>query len=96
MFTTRWGTPIEPRNFNRSFDARCAKAGVRRIPVYDTRHSCVSLLAALNVHPQAAMPILRLAKIAITTGPYTQVPDKDHAFGAEEPGGLPLAQQDQP
>ena len=31
MFTTRWGSPIEPRNFNRSFDARCAKAGVPRI-----------------------------------------------------------------
>ena len=38
VFTTRWGTPIEPRNFNRSFDARCAKAGVPRIRVHDTRH----------------------------------------------------------
>jgi integrase len=26
VFTTRWGTPIEPRNFNRSFHARCASA----------------------------------------------------------------------
>ena len=32
VFTTRWGTPIEPRNFNRSFDSRCAKAGIPRIP----------------------------------------------------------------
>jgi integrase len=45
VFTTRWGTPIEPRNFNRSFHARYASAGVRRIRVHDTRHTCGSLLA---------------------------------------------------
>src|SRR3954464_9145014 len=28
MFTTRFGTPIEPRNFNRYWDRRCAIAGV--------------------------------------------------------------------
>ncbi|USX56977.1 hypothetical protein [Lentzea sp. HUAS12] len=28
LFTTRHGTPIEPRNFNRSWDRRCEKAGV--------------------------------------------------------------------
>ena len=46
VFTTRWGTPIEPRNFNRSFDARCAKAGVRRIPVYGTRRTCAGTASA--------------------------------------------------
>ena len=57
VFTTRWGTPIEPRNFNRSFDARCTKAGVMRIRVHDTRHTCASILAALDVHPSVAMRI---------------------------------------
>ena len=75
VFTTRWGTPIEPRNFNRSFDARCAKAGVPRIRVHDTRHTCASLLAALDVHPRVAMRILRHAKIAMTMEVYTEVPD---------------------
>jgi integrase-like protein len=37
VFTTRRGTPVEPRNFTRSFDARCAKAGVPRIRVRDAR-----------------------------------------------------------
>jgi hypothetical protein len=23
VFSTKWGTPIEPRNFNRSWDTRC-------------------------------------------------------------------------
>jgi integrase len=45
VFTTRYGTPIDPRNFNRSFDERCRKAGVRRIKVHDTRHTCATLLA---------------------------------------------------
>ncbi len=40
VFTTWRGTPIEPRNFDRCFDARCAKAGVPRIPVRDTRRTC--------------------------------------------------------
>jgi integrase len=75
VFTTRWGTPIEPRNFSRSFDARCVKAGVRRIRVHDTRHTCGSLLAALDVHPRVAMQILRHSKISITMEIYTEVPD---------------------
>ena len=75
VFTTRWGTPIEPRNFNRSFHARCASAGVRRIRVHDTRHTCGSLLAALDVHPRVAMQILRHSKISITMEIYTEVPD---------------------
>jgi integrase len=75
VFTTRWGTPIEPRNFNRSFHARCARAGVRRIRVHDTRHTCGSLLAALDVHPRVAMQILRHSKISITMEIYTEVPD---------------------
>jgi integrase len=75
VFTTRTGRPIEPRAVNRRFDARCAKAGVRRIRVHDTRRTCGSLLAALDVHPRVAMRILRHTKIAITMEIYTEVPD---------------------
>jgi integrase len=75
-FTTRTGRPIEPRNINRRFDARCEKAGARRIRVHDTRHTCGSLLAALDVHPRVAMQILRHAQIAITMEIYTEVPDE--------------------
>ena len=75
VFTTRWGTPIEPRNFNRSFALRCARAGVPRIRVHDTRHTCASLLAALDVHPRVAMRILRHAQISMTMEVYTEVPD---------------------
>ena len=76
VFTTATGTNRDPRNFNRSFDGRCDKAGVRRIRVHDTRHTCASLLAALDVHPRVAMAILRHAQIAITMEVYTEVPDE--------------------
>jgi integrase len=73
VFTTRFGTPMEPRNFTRSFERRIGKANVRRITVHGTRKSCGSLLAALDVHPRVAMQILRHSKIAITMEIYTEV-----------------------
>ncbi|TQM11000.1 tyrosine-type recombinase/integrase [Pseudonocardia kunmingensis] len=71
VFTTRYGTPIEPRNFNRSWDARCAKADIRKITVHDGRRSCGTLLADLDVHPRVAMQILRHAQFALTMEIYT-------------------------
>ena len=41
-FTTRHGTPIEPRNFNRSFDRRIIHSGVSKIMVHGTRKTCGS------------------------------------------------------
>ncbi|WP_347233387.1 site-specific integrase [Streptomyces sp. GZWMJZ-114] len=76
VFTTRYGTPVEPRNFNRSFANRTEKAGVRSIRLHDTRHTCGSLLAALDVHPRVAMQILRHSKIAVTMEVYTHVPSE--------------------
>ncbi|MFD5111149.1 tyrosine-type recombinase/integrase [Streptomyces sp. NPDC058391] len=73
VFTTRCGTPIEPRNFNREFAARSARAGVRKIRLHDTGHTCGSLLAALDVHPRIAMQILRHSKIAVTMEVYTHI-----------------------
>jgi integrase len=73
VFTTRYGLPIEPRNFNRSYDARIAKAGVRRIAVHDARRTCATLLVDLDVHPRVAMAILRHADFSITREVYSQV-----------------------
>jgi integrase len=76
VFTTQYGTPIEPRNFNRSFD-RCIRAArVPRITVHGTRKTCASLLAALDVHPRVAMRILRHSKIAVTMEIYTRAPSE--------------------
>jgi len=76
IFTTRTGHPIEPGGLNRRFEYRCKRAGVRRITIHDTRRTCGSRLAALDVHPRVAMAILRHSKIALTMEIYTQVPDR--------------------
>ncbi len=62
---------------NRSFDMHCRNAGVPRIRVHDTRRTCASLLAALDVHPRVAMRILRHSQIAVTMNVYTQVPSPE-------------------
>jgi len=73
VFTTRLGTPIEPRNFHRQFKTRCRKAGVREISVHTTRRTCATLLVALDVHPRVTMQILRHSQIAVTMNIYAQV-----------------------
>jgi integrase len=46
VFTTRAGTPFEPRNLNRRFETRCAKTGVRRITVRHEAYLCHSAVRA--------------------------------------------------
>ncbi|MGV9251779.1 tyrosine-type recombinase/integrase [Streptomyces sp. NPDC003697] len=55
---------------------RSARGGVRQIRLHDTRHTCGSLLAALDVHPRVAMQILRHSKIAVTMEAYTHAPSE--------------------
>lgn len=52
VFTSRYGDPIEPRNFNRYFAARCAVAGIRQITVHDARRTCATLLVDFDVQPR--------------------------------------------
>ncbi len=68
---------MEPRNCNREFNRRSDRAEVRRIRVHDTRHTCASLPAVLDVHPRIAMQILRHSEIAVTMEVYTHVPSAE-------------------
>jgi integrase len=76
VFTTRLGSPVEPRNFHRDFKARCRKSAVREISVHTTRRTCASLLVTLDVHPRVAMQILRHSQIAVTMNVYSEAPSK--------------------
>jgi integrase len=73
VLTTRFGDPIDPRNFQRAFRSSVRRADVPIIPVHSTRRTCASLLVALDVHPRVAMSILRHSKIAVTMDIYSQV-----------------------
>jgi integrase len=72
VFTTKFGLPIDPRNFNRSWDNRVARSGVRKITVHDGRRSCGTLLVDLDVHPRVIMAILRHAEFSVTMEIYAQ------------------------
>jgi integrase len=80
------GRQIEPRNFDRSWQAGNAKAGVPRITVRDGRRTRGSLLADLDVHPRVAMVILRHATLAVTMEISTEVSDGATRAGLKELG----------
>lgn len=77
VFTTKYGTPIEPGNLTRMFALRARRAGLRVIPLRNTRHTCSSLLVALKVHPKVAQRILRHSQIAMTMEVYAEASDEE-------------------
>ncbi|MEU9140416.1 site-specific integrase [Streptomyces sp. NPDC048404] len=77
IFTTKYGTPIEPGNLTRMFALRARRAGLRMIPLRNTRHTCSSLLVALKVHPKVAQRILRHSQIAMTMEVYAEASEEE-------------------
>ncbi|MFF0303116.1 tyrosine recombinase XerC [Streptomyces sp. NPDC004562] len=77
VFTTKYGTPIEPGNMTRMFALRARRAGLREIPLRNTRHTCSSLLVALQVHPKVAQRILRHSQIAMTMEVYAAASEEE-------------------
>ncbi len=73
VFATAIGTPIEPRNLSRHFDALRDGAKVRRVRFHDLRHSCASLLFELGVPLRMVMEILGHSQISTTSDIYTHV-----------------------
>ncbi len=73
VFTTKNGTPIEPRNLNRSFEALCVRAGVRKVRFHDLRHTCASLLHEQGADARMIMEVLGHSSIRVTMDIYTFV-----------------------
>jgi integrase len=76
VFTGRYGTPVDPRTFNRKFTERCRLAGVRHQTVHDARRTCATLLVDLDVHPRVIMRVLRHADLSVTMGIYAHASSK--------------------
>lgn len=66
VFTSTVGTPLEPRNVNRTFTDLVKAAGLRHVRLHDLRHTCASLLLAQGVSPRVVMDILGHSAIAVT------------------------------
>lgn len=77
VFTTKYGTPMEPGNLTRMFALRARRADLRVIPLRNTRHTCSSLLVALKVHPKIAQRILRHSQIAMTMEVYAEASEEE-------------------
>lgn len=70
VLTTSSGTPIDPRNFSRSFHHICEQHGLRRIKVHHLRHTAATLLKALGVPARDAQLLLGHARISTTQELY--------------------------
>ena len=66
IFTTRFGTALEPRNVNRSWEALCARAGVPGIRLHDLRHACASYALAKGADSKSVQKMLRHARLETT------------------------------
>ncbi|GAA0648157.1 hypothetical protein GCM10009548_12050 [Streptomyces malaysiensis subsp. malaysiensis] len=73
VFTTKNGTPIEPRNLNCAFALLRDKAGVRRVRFHDLRHTCASLLHEQGADARMIMKVLGHSSIRVTMDVYTFV-----------------------
>jgi integrase len=85
VFCTEYGTPIDPRNIDRSFRSLLIRARFRvdiaeddmgrktftsTVRLHDLRHSCASFLLASGASPRVVMEILGHSGIAITMNTY--------------------------
>lgn len=66
VFTTRFGTALEPRNVNRSWEALCLRAGVPGIRLHDLRHACASYALSKGADSKSVQRMLRHARLETT------------------------------
>ncbi len=72
VFTTSIGTPLEPRNVNRSWSAVCDRAGVK-MTLHGLRHAAASLAFAAGADLKEVQAMLRHSQIGITANIYVDV-----------------------
>ncbi|WPX08229.1 tyrosine-type recombinase/integrase [Anaerocellum danielii] len=74
VFTTEVGTPIEPRNFIRTFERIVKKAGLD-VNFHALRHTFATRLLEKNVHPKVVQELLGHSDITTTLNTYSHVLD---------------------
>lgn len=70
VFLSTTSTPIDPKNFVRSFRGLCKQNDIRLIRVHDTRHTAATLLKNLGVPARDAQLILGHSNVTTTQQLY--------------------------
>lgn len=70
VFTTPRGTPLDPRNVSRHWEAFRAELGLEAIRIHDLRHTAASLILANGGTLHDVMKLLGHANIAETANTY--------------------------
>jgi integrase len=73
VFASTIGTPMEPRNLNRTFDALVKNARLPKIRFHDLRHSCATILLSQGIPQRTLMEILGHSQISLTMNTYSHV-----------------------
>jgi integrase len=71
VFTTEIGTPLEPRNVLRRFEALATRAGLTGVHLHTLRHSAASFLLASGTHTKVVQEHLGHSSYAITADIYS-------------------------
>ena len=75
VFTTEFGTPVEPRNILRTIETAAAKAKIEGVNVHTLRHSAAVAWLEAGVHIKAVAELLGHSSIAITGDIYGHTSD---------------------
>jgi integrase len=75
VFTTEFGTPVEPRNLLRAVEIAASKAGVEGVGVHTLRHSAAVAWLESGVHIKAVADLLGHSSISVTGDIYGHTSD---------------------
>jgi integrase len=88
IFTSRRGTPLDPRNFYREFRAICDDAGLGHWHPHELRHSAASLMLAQGVKLHVVSQVLGHSSSRMTSDVYGHLLEPDRREAARAMGAL--------
>ena len=83
IFTSNIGTPLDPDEFGKTVPKICIDAGLGRWSIHELRHSCASLLIAMEVPIEVVAEQLGHASIRVTKDVYGHLMPRSRARAAE-------------
>lgn len=89
VFTTSVGTPLEPRNVSRAWDAVCERSGIgRHVRIHDLRHAAGSFLFNAGTDLKVVQKFYRHTRLATTADIYTHVFEETQREAAKTMNGV--------